>query len=239
MWDKVISDCGRPKAAMTAQLIINLHGIGAPHSHVSVNERGYWVTRQTFISLLQMVASQPSYRLPVALTFDDGNESDVAIAAPELGKRGLKATFFIIAARIGMRHHLDRQGLSDLVSAGMEIGTHGMNHCNWRDLNETKLHAEIADSRRRIEDICGIAVRKAAVPFGAYDRRVLSQLRHESLECVYTSDGGLAQSDSWLKPRQTIIGAASEVDISCRIMNYPRLMVRLCSRARRLYKALR
>ena len=95
---------------MPAQLILGLHGIGSPHHGVTDDERSYWVSRQAFISLLQtFVVTREASNLPVAITFDDGNESDALIALPELAKRNLKAIFFVVAARIGLPHYLDRK----------------------------------------------------------------------------------------------------------------------------------
>jgi peptidoglycan/xylan/chitin deacetylase (PgdA/CDA1 family) len=225
---------------LTAQLILNLHGIGLPHQSVSDDERFYWIGHQALVSLLQtIVTTRKTCSLPVAITFDDGNESDVLIALPELAKRDLKAIFFVVASRIGLPHYLDRIALRDLVSAGMEIGTHGMHHYNWRKLDQVTFHVEFDAGRRRIEDICGKAVTKAGIPFGSYDRRVLEQLRAERLECVYTSDGGLAQSHAWLKPRQTISSNMSEAHMKCLITAHPRLGARLRRRAAMLYKGLR
>ena len=150
----------------------------------------------------------------LVITFDDGNASDAAIALPELVKRGLKATFFVCAGRIGAPHYLDRVALADLLAAGMEIGTHGKDHRNWRGLDETTLDAELGEARRRIEDVCGVAVTKAAIPFGSYDRRLLQRLRRERFECVYTSDRGLARSEAWLKPRDTMDSTWLEADMN-------------------------
>ena len=99
---------------------------------VTEDERSYWISHQAFISLLQtIVVIREGSDLPVAITFDDGNESDALIALPELAKRNLKAIFFVVAGRIGLPHYLDRVALRDLMSAGMEIGSHGMHHCDW------------------------------------------------------------------------------------------------------------
>ena len=135
------------------------------------------------------------------------------IALPELAKRGLKAAFFICANRIGAAHYLDRVALSDLVAAGMEIGTHGMDHRDWVGLDEATLNIETSEARQRIEEACGIAVTKAAIPFGSYNRRVLKRLRRERFEYVYTSDNTFAQSEAWLKPRVTVDNTWLKADI--------------------------
>ena len=226
--------------ALAAELILTLHGIGSPHVGVTADERFYWIPQQTFVSLLRtIVATRPGSSLPVSITFDDGNESDALIALPELARRDLKATFFIVAGRIETPCYLDRNALRDIISAGMEIGTHGMNHFDWRNLSETQLHVEIADACHRIEDVCGRAVTKASVPFGSYDRRVLKQLRSEGLEGVFTSDGGLANSGTWLKPRRTIDSAVSQAEMTCLITKYPTLTARLYRNTAMMYKRLR
>jgi peptidoglycan/xylan/chitin deacetylase (PgdA/CDA1 family) len=225
---------------VTKQCILSLHGIGSPHHGVTDSERFYWLSRQSFISLLQtIVVTREGANLPVVITFDDGNESDALVALPELAKRKLKAIFFVVSGRIGLPNYLDRAALRDLVSVGMEIGCHGMHHIDWRKLDPVMLHVQVDAARRRIEDICGKAVTKVGIPFGSYDRRVLKQLRAELFECVYTSDGGLAQSDAWLKPRHTIRGDILEREMKSVITSYPTLPARLRRCTVVTYKRLR
>ena len=198
------------------------------------------MTRQALTTLLDnIVVTQGAVEIPATITFDDGNASDAGIALPELAKRGLKAIFFICAGRIGAPHYLDRLALADLIAAGMEIGTHGKDHRDWRELDETSLDAELGEARRRIEDICGTAVTKAAIPFGSYDRRVLKHLRQEPLECVYTSDRGVAQSDAWLKPRDTMDCTWLEPEIRQALAAEQSLKARLRRELAMLYKRLR
>ena len=225
---------------MAQELVLNLHGIGTPHDKVSPRELFFWVSRQAFTTLLEsIVATRAIAHFPAVITFDDGNASDALIALPELVRRGLKASFFVCAGRIGAPHYLDRSALADLTAAGMEIGTHGNDHRNWRGLDETTLDAELGDARRRIEDVCGMAVTKAAIPFGSYDRRLLRRLRRERFECVYTSDRGLANSEAWLKPRDTMDSTWLEADIKQVLTAKPSLTARLRRNAAMLYKRLR
>ena len=225
---------------MPQELILNLHGLGTPPDGVPVEEAFFWVTRQTFTTLLEsIVAAQATGDIPVIITFDDGNASDAVIALPELAKRGLKAAFFVCAGRIGAPHYLDRVALADLLAAGMEIGTHGKDHRNWRGLDESTLDAELGEARQRIEDVCGVAITKAAIPFGSYDRRLLQRLRRERFECVYTSDRGLARSEAWLKPRDTVDSTWLEADIKRVLTAKPSLKARLRRNAAMLYKRLR
>ena len=121
----------------------------------------------------------------------------------------------------------------------MEVGTYGNDHRRWRGLDESALNTEIREARRHIEDLCGVAVRRAAIPFGSYDRRLLQRLRDEQFECVYTSDRGLARSDAWLKPRDTMDNTWRETDIKRVLAARPSLRTRLRRNIAMLYKRVR
>src|SRR5580704_11624724 len=225
---------------LAQELILCLHGIGMPHDGVADRESFFWVTRQAFTKLLDnIVAARATAGVPTVITFDDGNASDAMIGLPELVNRGLKASFFVCSGRIGTPHYLDRAALADLVAAGMEIGTHGKDHRDWRGLDETTLDGELEEARRRIEDVCGVAVSKAAIPFGSYDRRILQRLRRERFECVYTSDRGLAPAKAWLKPRDTIDSTWLEADMKHVLTAKSSLRARLRRNLSMLYKRLR
>jgi peptidoglycan/xylan/chitin deacetylase (PgdA/CDA1 family) len=220
------------------ELVLNLHGIGTPPGGLDNNNSRYWLTRQAFTTLLESVmVARAKSKIPIFITFDDGNASDAVIALPELAKRGLKAAFFICANRIGTAHYLDRVAIADLVAAGMEIGTHGMDHRDWARLDETMLNVEVSVARQRIEDVCGMAVTKAAIPFGSYNRRVLKRLRRDRFECVYTSDNALARSGAWLKPRATADNTWLKADI--KLTNILSRQDPLLVKAKMLYKSLR
>ena len=222
------------------ELIINLHGIGSPHDGVDSDELPFWVSQKSFVTLLETtVEARAITSFNISITFDDGNMSDAVVALPELHKRGLQAIFFVCASRIGVPHYLDRIALADLVAAGMEVGTHGMDHREWRRLDDTLLYTEIVEARRRIEDVCGKAVTKAAIPFGSYDRRVLMWLRRERLQCVYNSDGGLSQSQAWLKARNTMDNSWLAADIERVLTTNPSMIRRFRRNAKMLYKKLR
>ena len=143
-------------------------------------------------------------RPDVRITFDDSNRSDLEIALPALRERGLTATFFVLAGRLESPHHLSADDVRTLADEGMAIGSHGMDHADWRTSSATVLERELGTSRRRLEAICGRPVREAAIPFGRYDRRVLDALRRHGYTRAYTSDGGLARNSSWLQPRTSL-----------------------------------
>jgi peptidoglycan/xylan/chitin deacetylase (PgdA/CDA1 family) len=179
---------------------VTFHGIGDPPRALDPGEDRVWVSRRQFVATLDAVADRPDVRI----TFDDGNASDIVHALPELRRRGLHATFFVVAGRLGAPGFLSRDDVATLTAAGMTVGCHGMRHRAWRRLDDRALSVELLDARRLLEDIVQRPVREAACPFGAYDRRVLRSLRRYGYEQVYTSDRGAAPAGAFVQPRNSV-----------------------------------
>lgn len=178
---------------------LTFHGVGRPAVALAAGEQHVWLETDAFLMALDEIGG----RTDVRLSFDDGNRSDVDIVLPALRERGLTATFFVLASRLDDPRHLGPEDLRALVAAGMPVGSHGLHHRDWRRLGDDELHAELADSRRILERAARVRIVEASIPFGSYDRRVLSGLRGEYLR-VFSSDGGVAAPRAWLQPRTTV-----------------------------------
>jgi peptidoglycan/xylan/chitin deacetylase (PgdA/CDA1 family) len=179
---------------------LTFHGVGEPKRPLGPGEAEYWLARGEFEAALDSVAG----RSDVRITFDDGNNSDLEYALPALRKRGLTATFFVVAGRLGALGFLDQRGVRELAAEGMAIGCHGMRHRSWRRLEGDALWEELVDARRLLEQVVERPVTEAACPFGFYDRRVLRSLRRCDYRRIYTSDRGTARSDDWMQARNSI-----------------------------------
>lgn len=188
---------------MSRIVILNFHGIGAPRRELEPGEAPYWVSEDFFARILDLIPEAP---LPVAITFDDGNASDLDIAAPRLIDRGLTAEVFALSGRLDRPGSLSAAGLRELEAAGLRIGTHGVDHVDWRRAAPEVLAREIADSRARLGDVVSREIDAAAIPFGSYGPHVLRALRQAGLARVFTSDGGRADATAWLRPRTSVRG---------------------------------
>lgn len=190
---------------MSTSWIFNFHGIGPIPDDVEVEERPYWMSREEFCRHLDIINQHRSeFGRDVQITFDDGNISDIETALPELLNRDLGASFFILTGRIGDRNYLDGLAINALLESGMIVGTHGQDHIDWRQADDTDLRTEVCDSMSLLADITGHAIKSAAIPFGAYSRRVLALLRRSGLSKVFTSDSQTARHGRWLQPRFTV-----------------------------------
>ena len=189
---------------MGKRLVLNFHGIGEPHAWVSEAEHPFWCGEREFLVILDAIPqTSTQMRIPIEITFDDGNISDFAIAAPALQARGLTAAIFVCAGRIGKPGYLEANQMRELARAGMAIGSHGWDHVNWRRVfGDQALAHEIRDARDHIAQTVGQPIDRVAIPFGSYDARVWKFVTNAFRE-VQTSDGGLAPLSGRIVPRET------------------------------------
>jgi peptidoglycan/xylan/chitin deacetylase (PgdA/CDA1 family) len=186
-----------------ATFIINIHGVGKATRPYEPGEEPYWIDDADFEGVLDFVERHPR-RQGIRLTFDDGNHSDHAIAAPALRMRGLSATFFVLAGRLDQAGYLSKSEVRELCDEGFEVGSHGCDHIDWTRASDEVLKRELKDSKVIIEQTTGCAVRGAAIPFGLYDRRVLEALSHCGYSEVFSSDGGPRLTTAWPIPRYSL-----------------------------------
>lgn len=214
---------------------ICFHGIGAPARELEPNEEGYWISRDLYLRIIDEVQG----RKDIALSFDDGNVSDIEIGLPPLLDSGIAATFFVLAARIDRPGSLSSDEIRHLSTAGMQIGSHGMNHVPWRGLTPEKEHQEFSEARAVIANVVGRDVSQAALPLGRYDRRVLGALRKRGYDRVFSSDRRRARPGAWFQPRYSVHREDTIDSIRAEILSAPRLPDSILSYAKGTMKRLR
>ncbi|MGB9116413.1 polysaccharide deacetylase family protein [Bradyrhizobium sp.] len=202
------------KAVTQRRLVLDIHGLGPKPKYVEPDEAYYWCEDlHVFDRILDAIPDVSARSgTPIEITFDDGNASDFTCALPALIKRGLVASFFVCAGRIGRTGYLDKKAMKEIVAAGMIIGSHGWSHIDWRNADRQTLTKETEDAKRTIEDTIGMRVDSVAIPFGSYNRRVIDSLN--AFSTVYTSDGGLAPPLSRFVPRVSYNNDWSETSLS-------------------------
>ena len=182
------------------KLNICFHGIGVPGRDLEPGEAPYWIPERFFNEVLDEIQTWPH----VQISFDDGNASDIRIGLGALLDRGLTASFFVLAGRLDAPGSLTREDVRSLRTAGMTIGSHGMDHRSWRGLSAADRMRELVDARAEIAEAAGAQVDEAALPLGAYDRRLLADLRSLQYEAIHTSDRRVARAGSWIQPRFSV-----------------------------------
>ncbi|MDB5540184.1 MAG: polysaccharide / oligosaccharide deacetylase [Devosia sp.] len=192
--------------------IVNFHGIGAPQRDLEVGEAPFWLSRDQFCAVLDRIAGH-RYRSRLAITFDDGNVSDLDIALPELQQRGLAASFFVLTGRLDRPGSLSRADVATLETQGMRIGSHGVDHNDLTTIAPEQLLNDLVRSREVLEDVCANPVGSFAIPFGRYNSSVLRAIKIAGYRTAYSSDGGSARAGAFLQPRRSLRRDMSPTEI--------------------------
>lgn len=133
-------------------------------------------------------AEDASVERSVVVTFDDGCETDLVLAAPILREHGFNATCYLTVDFLDRPGFLTRAQVRALVAAGIEPGCHSMSHAYLGDLDDAGLRREIVQAKHALEHISGVAIRSFSCPGGRYDERVLPMARAAGYDTVTTSN---------------------------------------------------
>src|ERR1700722_2596525 len=161
----------------------------------AIVEGGY---RTIKLADLDRPASEPNSLL---ITFDDGHESDLIVAAPELARRNLHAIFFIVWSYLGRPGYLSGAQVIELRSQGFEIGSHGLTHARLTQISPAEASNELIESKRRLEDLFQEPIAGLALPCGHYNDAVLEAAWTAGYRRVMTSDFRIAHRENRVMPR--------------------------------------
>lgn len=127
----------------------------------------------------------------VAITFDDGHDSDYLLAYGILKELGLTATFFITTDWIGKSGYMTRENLLEIKKGGMSIQSHSVSHSSLPNLNDEELTYELARSRDYLSEVLGAPPDFLSVPHGFVSKRVMRKAMESGYRGVCTSAPGL------------------------------------------------
>jgi peptidoglycan/xylan/chitin deacetylase (PgdA/CDA1 family) len=130
----------------------------------------------------------------VAVTFDDGFENFYEHALPELVKRGIPATMFVISDAIGKAFGSSEcsekimsleqlRNLPDLVT----IGSHTLSHPLLPSIAVDEAAREIALSRKRLEQQLNRKILLFSFPFGAFNETLVEVCREAGYQRVFST----------------------------------------------------
>lgn len=138
------------------------------------------------ISLQEAIAGNVAEPLSVVFTFDDGNESDSALSAKILNAYKFKGTFFPTITNLE-KGIITEANLKQIIDYGMDIGSHGINHRNFKELSRHEQFIELNNSKRELEKITGQAVSFFSLPYGLYNRQTIGVAREAGYQGILTT----------------------------------------------------
>src|ERR1700730_8693784 len=123
----------------------------------------------------------------VAITFDDGAETDLIAAAQVLSEAGFQATFYITVGFLGKRGYMSASQLRALSGLGFEIGCHSMTHAYLSDLDSRELRREVVEAKQELEQLLSLPIEHFSCPGGRYDGRAKKLAQEAGYSSVATS----------------------------------------------------
>lgn len=170
-------------------MVLAYHGINPDSDYA------YSVSCEQFAEHIRAFATTKFSSQPVAITFDDGVQSQYQNGFATLERYSMKATFFVLAGLIGKSQKFLRwEQLREMNAAGQSIQSHGWSHRFLTQCSDSELDQELLASRRLLEERLGTAVTEISIPFGRWNGRVLRACAAAGYRKVFHSDPWMQES---------------------------------------------
>jgi peptidoglycan/xylan/chitin deacetylase (PgdA/CDA1 family) len=135
------------------------------------------------------------------VTFDDGYLDNYENVLPVLDRCGVKATFFIATDFLGRSFSTFAGALPmmtgahvrELAALGHEVGAHTMSHPKLTQLPINAAKAEIAGSKRFLENLLGCGLVSFAYPKGDYNSTTKELVRESGFSFAVTVRPGIVR----------------------------------------------
>jgi peptidoglycan/xylan/chitin deacetylase (PgdA/CDA1 family) len=217
----------RSPLSLTGVPVLLYHGtIGARAPELEPREKKYWVPEARFcdqldqihrrgyrVLLLSELWSSPAAirdRSPrVALTFDDGRESDYSVTFPALQRWRVGGDFFVNTSYVGKPGFLTWQQMAEMQRGGMRFQSHGHEHVDLSRLPEGPLRPQLDLSKRLLEDRLGAPVDFLGAPYGLVSPRLTEMARQVGYRAVCTSRNWPARPGSETVSRAAVYAHTS------------------------------
>jgi peptidoglycan/xylan/chitin deacetylase (PgdA/CDA1 family) len=135
---------------------------------------------------------------PVMLTYDDTDIEQFTIAKPEMDKYGFKGVYFIMTISIGRPRYMSKEQIKQLSDEGHYIGSHTWDHSRfdrYKFENEKEVGGrkkivndydlQLADTKKKLEDLTGKPVEHFAYPFGIWNAEGIPELKKRGFKVAY------------------------------------------------------
>jgi peptidoglycan/xylan/chitin deacetylase (PgdA/CDA1 family) len=194
--------------------ILMYHKIGPRPRKVRL--KGLYVTPATFVRQLaelteggfascspREACSNGASGPRIALTFDDGFRNVFETALGPLMEHKKTAIQFLVPNFIGKLNEWDlRDGeaaeplmdtaqIHDWFRAGNSIGSHSLTHARLTRLTLRDAHEEIFASKKKLEDVFGVAIEHFCYPYGDWNESVRDLVVEAGYRTACTTDFGI------------------------------------------------
>lgn len=141
---------------------------------------------------------QPLPPNPIVLTFDDGYRSVYEHAYPIMQQHGFVGVLFIYVNKFNYANSMTVEQLKELLEQGYELGSHTVSHLDLTRLSREKLAYEVAESKKKLEEMFGEEIVSFCYPAGRYNQQVVEQVQQAGYGIAVTTEYGWARKEQGL-----------------------------------------
>lgn len=143
----------------------------------------------------------------IGITFDDGYCNVFKNALPVLEECGFTATNYFVAAQVAGSNVWDRSNgvapsalmsadqIRQWAAAGMEVGSHTVDHLNLPDLTLLQVQQQLVESKLQLEALSGQPVTAFCYPYGHENSQLRQCVAAAGYTNATTTAAGLARYD--------------------------------------------
>ena len=161
-----------------------------------LEENGYkTITASELADALEGKGALPEH--PVLITFDDGYIDNYQCAFPILKKHQMKAIIFLISDYISMYpNYLTWEQLFEMQAAGIEFGSHTLDHTVLTDLPLADAERELTGSKNILQNRLGRKIDFLAYPCGFTNSDIKARVKAAGYRAAFTVElGNVAPGD--------------------------------------------
>jgi hypothetical protein len=100
------------------------------------------------------------YKAALSLTYDDGIPIQLDVVVPEMAKRNLRGTFYLISGKLDRADEWKK-----ILASGQEVGNHTVTHRHTSELKPLDEQNEVEQAKSTLEKLFGVPVLTFAYPF--------------------------------------------------------------------------
>lgn len=139
----------------------------------------------------------------IGITFDDGYVNVLEHSLKPLAQHGFQALQYIVADHLGGGNDwdvaegevyeklMDQAQLREWIAAGHLIGSHTCSHAKLDQIPLSQAREEIVASKKKLEDLFGVAVTHFCYPYGFYNEHVRDLVIEAGYRSATTTRFGL------------------------------------------------
>jgi peptidoglycan/xylan/chitin deacetylase (PgdA/CDA1 family) len=113
---------------------------------------------------------------PVVVTFDIGAVGVYTKAFPIMKELGFVGTVYLVANQVDAGWMLSAPQVKELIAAGWEIGSKGLNGNVDLTVDNTQISDEVARSKQVLEEKFGVPVKSFSYPFAKLDEMITTRV---------------------------------------------------------------